>query len=49
MNSVTIETNKKSVEIMEYRNKVDVEIIRIHTDYPFYSSHQITPEHKEVD
>lgn len=48
MNRLTIEPKFNKVEIQPQENKANVELIRILTDYPFFSSHQITPEHKEV-
>jgi hypothetical protein len=48
MNKVTIEPIKRTVDIQPFFNKVDVEVIRIHTDYEFVWFSQTTPEHKEV-
>jgi hypothetical protein len=48
MNKVTIEPIKRTVDIQSFFNKVDVELIRIHTDYEFLWYSQTTPEHKEV-
>lgn len=48
MNKVIIEPIIRSVNIQSFFNAVDVEVIRIHTDYEFTWFSQTTPEHKEV-
>jgi hypothetical protein len=48
MNKATIEPIARKVDVQTFFNKVDVEVIRIHTDYEFLSLSQTSPEHKEV-
>jgi hypothetical protein len=48
MNKVIIDPIVRKVDIQPSFNKVDVEVIRIHTDYEFLWYSQTTPEHKEV-
>jgi hypothetical protein len=48
MNQVTLEPITRKVEVQPYENKVEIEVIRIHTDYHFMTYSQTTPEHKEV-
>jgi hypothetical protein len=48
MNKVTFEPVINKVELLPYRNSVEIEVIRIHTDYLFMTYSQTTPEHKEV-
>lgn len=48
MNTVTFEPKWNKVEFSSYGNKVEIEVIRIHTDYHFLTYSQTTPEHKEV-
>jgi hypothetical protein len=48
MNKVTIEPKLNKVDVIPYENRVNVEVIRVHTDYLFMAYHQTTPEHKEV-
>lgn len=48
MNIVTIEPITRLVDVQSFFNKIDVEVIRIHTDFEFLWFNQTTPEHKEV-
>jgi hypothetical protein len=48
MNSVTLVEINRSVNIEPITRKVDVEVIRIHTDYHFLSLYQTTTSHTEV-
>jgi hypothetical protein len=48
MNQVVIEPILRTVNIQSYFNKVDVEVIRIHTDYFYIFPTQLTTENKEV-
>lgn len=48
MNSVALEPIVRKVVVQPFANKVDIEVIRIHTDYHFLTYSQTTPEHKEV-
>lgn len=47
MNIVTFEPISRKVDIQPFYNRVDVEVVRIHTDYEFLSLYQTNPEHKE--
>lgn len=48
MNIVTIDSIIRKVDVQPSFNKVDVEVIRIHTDYHFLTFSQTTSVHKEV-
>jgi hypothetical protein len=48
MNLVFIEPISRKVDIQSFFTKVDVEVIRIHTDYEFMTYSQTTSEDKEV-
>lgn len=48
MNKVTFEPITRAVDVLPYTNKVEIEVIRIHTDYYPVSFLQTYPEHKEV-
>lgn len=48
MNMVALDPITRKVDIQPFFNQVDIEIIRIHTDYEFLWYSQTTPEHKEV-
>lgn len=48
MNKVDIEPKFNKVDAKSYLNKVEIEVIRIHTDYEFLYFYQTIPEHKEV-
>jgi hypothetical protein len=48
MNKVTIEPISRKVDIQPFYNQVDVEVIRIHTDYYYIFPTQLSPENKEV-
>jgi hypothetical protein len=48
MNKVTVEPIVRTANVQPYSNKVEIEVIRIHTDYEFLYFYQTVPEHKEV-
>lgn len=48
LNTVAIEPKFNHVAIQSKSNKVDIEVIRIHTDYYYEFPTQTIPENKEV-
>lgn len=48
MNKVVLVNQSNKVDVQLSKSKVDIEVIRVHTDNYFLSTYQTIPQHKEV-
>lgn len=48
MNKVVLENQSNKVDVQMSQNKINIEVIRVHTDTYFLSTYQTLPQHKEV-